>query len=105
MRGEMIALILGMAVVTFLPRFLPMVLFTRWGIPDKVRLALEDLPVAILSAIVFPLLFFSGDGSFHLQPRVLIAAIPTFLFAWKVRSVWGSVLLGMAIYWGLEFVL
>jgi branched-subunit amino acid transport protein len=105
MRGEMIALILGMAVVTFLPRFLPMVLLTRWVIPEKVQLALEDLPVAILSAIVFPIFLFGGDGAFDLQPRFLIAAIPIFLFAWKVRSIWGSVILGMVIYWGLGFIL
>ncbi|OGP72357.1 MAG: hypothetical protein A2W09_06770 [Deltaproteobacteria bacterium RBG_16_50_11] len=105
MREEMITLILGMAVVTFLPRFLPMALFTRWVIPEKVQLLLEDLPVAILSAIVFPIFLFGGDGAFDLQPRFLIAAIPIFIFAWKVRSIWGSVILGMVIYWGLGFIL
>lgn len=105
MRGEMIALVLGMAVVTFLPRFLPMALLTRWVIPEKVQLALEDLPVAILSAIVFPLFLFGGDGAFDLQPRFLVAAIPIFLFAWKVGSIWGSVILGMGVYWGLGFIL
>ena len=105
MREEMITLILGMAVVTFLPRFLPMALFTRWMIPEKVQLLLEDLPVAILSAIVFPIFLFGGDGAFDLQPRFLIAAIPIFIFAWKVRSIWGSVILGMVIYWGLGFIL
>ena len=105
MREEMITLILGMAVVTFLPRFLPMALFTRWVIPEKVQLLLEDLPVAILSAVVFPIFLFGGDGAFDLQPRFLIAAIPIFIFAWKVRSIWGSVILGMVIYWGLGFIL
>ena len=105
MREEMITLILVMAVVTFLPRFLPMALFTRWVIPEKVQLLLEDLPVAILSAVVFPIFLFGGDGAFDLQPRFLIAAIPIFIFAWKVRSIWGSVILGMVIYWGLGFIL
>ncbi len=101
----MLWLILGMAIVTFLPRFLPMAFLTRWVIPKKVKLGLDYIPVAVLSAIVFPLLFFDGEGTFGIQPQFLISAIPVFAFAWKVRSLWGSVVLGMLIYWGLGVVL
>jgi len=105
MNKGMLWLILGMAIVTFLPRFLPMAFLTRWVIPKKVKLGLDYIPVAVLSAIVFPLLFFDGEGTFGIQPQFLISAIPVFAFAWKVRSLWGSVVLGMLIYWGLGFVL
>jgi len=60
MKIETLAIILGMAVVTFVPRFLPMVLLTKWTLPEKMKQGLDYMPTAILSAIVFPLLFFDS---------------------------------------------
>jgi branched-subunit amino acid transport protein len=70
-----------------------------------VKWGLECIPVAVLSAIVFPILFFDRKGDFTLQPQFLFAAIPVFIFAWKVKSIWGSVVLGMVIFWGLGYLL
>ncbi len=94
-----------MALVTFLPRFLPMAFLTRRSLPERVKKGLEYFPISILSAIVFPMLFFNGEGVIEIQPHYLISAVPVFIFAWKVKSIWASVLLGMMIYWGLGFVL
>jgi branched-subunit amino acid transport protein len=105
MRHDILILILGMGVVTFLPRFIPMVLISRWTIPERIKKGLEYFPISILSAIVFPILFFNGDGRMEIQPQYFLSAIPVFIFAWKVKSLWGSVILGMAAYWGLGFVL
>ncbi len=105
MRPEIVGLLLGMAVVTFLPRFFPMAFLTRMAIPEKAKIGLDYIPAAILSAIVFPILFSTGGGSVGIEPRFLIAAIPVFLFAFKARSLWGAVILGMLIYWGSGFVL
>jgi branched-subunit amino acid transport protein len=106
MKIETLAVILGMAVVTFVPRFLPMALFTKWSLPEKMKQGLDTMPTAILSAIVFPLLFNNGtSGSFVIQPRILLSAIPVVVFSWRVRSVWGAVLLGMGVYWGLGVIL
>jgi len=104
MRHEILILILGMAMVTFLPRFFPMAFLTRWTLPERVKKGLEYFPISILSAIVFPILFFNEEGSMGIQPHYLLSAIPVFIFAWKVKSLWGSVILGMAIYWGLGLV-
>ncbi|MEI9477681.1 MAG: AzlD domain-containing protein [Deltaproteobacteria bacterium] len=104
MRQDILLLIFGMAVVTFVPRFLPMVLLSRWTFPEKVKWGLEYIPVAVLSAIVFPILFFDRGGTLGIQPQLLFAAIPVFIFAWKVKSIWGSVVLGMLIYWVLGFI-
>jgi len=104
MRLEILALILGMALVTFIPRFLPMAFLSRWVIPERVKIGLDYIPIAILSAIVFPILFFDGQGTFVFQPQFLLAAISVFAFAWKIKSLWGSVILGMLLYWGLGFI-
>jgi branched-subunit amino acid transport protein len=104
MELDTLYLILGMALVTFLPRFFPMAFLTRRALPERVKKGLEYFPISILSAIVFPILFFNGEGRMEIQSPYLLSAIPVFLFAWKVKSLWGSVILGMAIYWGLGFV-
>ena len=105
MKLDTLSIILGMAFATFLPRFIPMALLSRLVIPERVKKGLDYIPISILSAIVFPILFFNEEGGAGIQPQYLLSAIPAFIFAWKVKSLWGSVVLGMAIYWGLGFVL
>ncbi len=105
MREEMLAIIFGMAVVTFLPRFLPMAFLTRWVIPERVKTGLGYIPAAILSAIVFPILFFNEGEKIAIQPHYLISAISVFVFSWRLKRLWASVILGMLVYWGLGFFL
>jgi branched-subunit amino acid transport protein len=104
MRASMVGLIFGMAFVTFVPRFIPMAFLSRWVLPEKVKKGLDYIPVAILSAIVFPILFSDG-GKIGIDLHPLLAALPVFLFGWRVKSLWGSVVLGMAVYWVLGFIL
>ena len=104
MRGSILGIILGMAFVTFLPRFLPMAFLSKWILPEKVEIGLSYIPVAILSAIVFPVLFSDG-AKIGIYPQYVLAAFPVFIFAWKIKSLWGSVVLGMLIYWLLGFLI
>ncbi|MFH1670079.1 MAG: AzlD domain-containing protein [Patescibacteria group bacterium] len=104
MSYENLLLIFGMAIVTFIPRFIPIAFLSRWEIPEKAKMGLEYIPVAILSAIVFPILFFDGEGTFGIQSQFLLSAIPVFAFAWKTKNLWGSVILGMVIYWSVGFI-
>jgi branched-subunit amino acid transport protein len=94
-----------MGIVTFFPRFLPMVFLTRWAIPERVKTGLGYIPISILSSIVFPILFFNEAGQVEIQPSYLLSSIPVFIFAWKVKSLWASVIFGMLVYWGLGFFL
>ena len=105
MNPEVLWLLLGMAIATFLPRFFPMAFLTRMVIPGKVKIGLDYIPAAILSAIVFPILFSTDQGRVGIAPHSLFAAIPVFVFAYKAKSLWGSVILGMMIYWGLGYIL
>lgn len=101
MRLEMLLLFLGMAAVTFLPRFLPMALVSRITIPDRAKAFLEYVPVAVLSALVVPAVFAVDGGGVGIETRLLFAAIVVFIFAWKVKNLFGSVVLGMSVYWAL----
>jgi len=105
MRISILILILGMGLVTFIPRFLPIAFLTRWVIPERVKMGLGYIPIAILSAIVFPILFFNEGGKVDFQLHYLLSAIPVFIFAWRVKSLWASVILGMLVYWGLGLLL
>ena len=61
---------------------------------------LDFIPVAILSALVFPELVTGGNPR-HLdllQPQ-LIVAVPTFIFALKTKSLGGTVVAGMLLFW------
>jgi branched-subunit amino acid transport protein len=104
MRLEMFLLFAGMAAVTFLPRFLPMALVSRIVIPDRAKTFLEYVPVAVLSALIFPAVFAVNGGGVGFESRLLISAVIVFAFAWKFRNLFGSVILGMAVYWALGFI-
>jgi branched-subunit amino acid transport protein len=99
---DFIFLMLALGAVTYLPRMLPLVLLSQRKLPNWFAEWLELIPAAILSALIAPTLFA------HSVPRVftfgkieLLAAIPTLFCAVKTRSLAGTVVVGMACYWGL----
>ena len=93
-------LLLGMGLVTYLPRMLPLVALANRKLPQGVIDWLDFIPVAILSALVAPGLFAeSASRSFDFGRLDLWVAIPTMLFAIKTRSLGGTVVVGMVLYW------
>ena len=90
--------ILGMGVVTYLPRLLPVLLLSSKTLPPLVETWLRYVPVAVLSAMLLPSLIVNDDAlDFSSSNLFLWAAIPTFLVAWKTRNLFGSVIVGMAV--------
>ena len=89
--------ILGMGAVTYLPRLLPVLLLSSKKLPPLVETWLRFVPVAVLSAMLLPSLIIKDDAlDFSSSNLFLWAAIPTFLVAWKTRSLFGSVIVGMS---------
>lgn len=90
----------GMGLVTYLPRALPLIYLTHKQLPQWLTDWLGLIPVAVLSALLAPSLFTNAaDRSFSLGKTEFIVAIPTLLFALKTRSLGGTVLVGMLLYW------
>ncbi|MGM7700230.1 AzlD domain-containing protein [Pseudalkalibacillus sp. Hm43] len=54
MNSTYIWIILGMAIVTYIPRMLPLVAFQTDSIPPFLRGVLKNVPYAILGALIFP---------------------------------------------------
>jgi branched-subunit amino acid transport protein len=101
-----IILIIGMGLVTYIPRWIPLFILPRYKLPRWFKEWLDLIPVAILSALLLPELLTSG------QPRLLVllrpelfVAIPTFIFALKTKSLGGTVVAGMLMFWLTKIIM
>ncbi len=91
-------LILGMAVVTILPRQLPVWLLSSRKLPSAVSTWLSYVPPAVLAALTLPSLVLQDNQlALHWNNLYLTAALPTLLVAWKTRSFFGTVLTGIVL--------
>ncbi|MGC9467140.1 MAG: AzlD domain-containing protein [Anaerolineae bacterium] len=89
---------LGMLVVTYLPRVLPLWLFSSRSLPPLVVAWLRYVPVAVLAAMLLPsLLLVEGRIDLGLGNVFLWVALPTVLVAWKTKSLFVTVLVGMVL--------
>ncbi|HEU20649.1 MAG TPA: AzlD domain-containing protein [Deltaproteobacteria bacterium] len=98
--AEYLAVIVGMGIVTYVPRWLPLVLLTRRRLPLWLVEWLDFIPASILSALVVPYLITTGDPR-HLdilRPELFVA-VPTFAFALVTKSLAGTVVVGMFLFW------
>ncbi len=85
-----------MALVTYIPRVLPLLILSRLKLSKLVLEWLGLLPVAILGALLFPVLFMpKGELSLSFTNPFLLASIPTFMVAIKTKNLLLTVLLGM----------
>lgn len=100
---EYALMIIGMGLVTYVPRWLPLIFLSRRQLPQWLVDWLDFIPVAILSALLAPLLLTSGTVP-HLDfgRAELFAALPTFGVAYLTRSLGGTVLAGMVVFWLLQ---
>ena len=100
MRGEILSIIIGMGIVTYLPRWLPLFFLSRRRLPPWLIDWLGFIPAAILSALILPSLVTTGEPRYFLwiKPELWVA-IPTLVFALVTKSLAGTVVTGMALYW------
>jgi branched-subunit amino acid transport protein len=100
MRIEMVLIIIGMGIVTYIPRWMPLFFLARRRLAPWLRDWLDFIPAAILSALILPSILTTGEPR-HIEwgRPDLWAAIPTFLFALKTKSLGGTVVIGMFAYW------
>jgi branched-subunit amino acid transport protein len=104
-RGVLLTM-LGMLLVTYLPRVLPAWFFSEHPLPPLAIAWLRYVPVAVLSAMLLPSLILVRER-ISLAPDNLFlwAAIPTFYLAWKTRSLFAAVLVGMVLVAGARAII
>ena len=102
---EYLLLLLGMGLVTYIPRLVPLVVLAGRRLPEWLVEWLDLIPVAILAALLFPLLVISEDsGSINLFSPELLVAVPTAIIALKAKSLSVTVIAGMLIFWAVGFI-
>jgi branched-subunit amino acid transport protein len=102
MKTDYLLLVLSMGIVTYMPRWVPLFFLSNRRLPEWLRQWLDFIPAAVLSALILPALVTTGEPR-HLafcQPALLVS-IPTLIFAWKTRSLAGTVITGMALFWAV----
>lgn len=90
--------LLGMTVVTYLPRAFPLLALSGKKLPDVVVAWLQYVPPAVLAAMLLPsLLLQDGQIAINNENLFLWAALPTFIVAILTRNLFVPVLVGMAV--------
>jgi branched-subunit amino acid transport protein len=88
-RPEFLGLIAACALVTALPRVLPLVVLSRLRLPAPLVEWLGYVPIAVLSALL--------ALELHAVPSPAI--LPALAIAWFTRSLLATVAAGVAAFW------
>jgi len=91
-RAEFLGLVLACAAVTAIPRVLPLVALSRMELPGWLLGWLRYVPVAVLAALLAIELRSAGAAG-------LPAIAAAFAVAFVSRSLLGTAVAGVAVYW------
>ncbi|MFH1137787.1 MAG: AzlD domain-containing protein [Pseudomonadota bacterium] len=97
-------IILGMALVTFLPRFLPSWVLSKRPLNPVASRWLGYVPPAVLAALLTPDLAPRPGESPAAGGLFIVAALVTLAAARKTKSLLGSVAAGLAVVAGARFL-
>jgi len=95
-----------MALVTYLPRYIPFALAGRVTLPATLERALDFVPVAVLTSIIAQTALVS-DGAIDvsLTNYHALAALAAFLTAVLTRHLFATIVVGLLCYAGLRILL
>lgn len=103
-------LVIGMMLVTFLPRYIPMLIVGRVTLPDSLFRALRYVPVAVLTAILVPEALapeaLSPDKQIMLglDNAYLYASIISALIAWRSKNLLLTIGGGLVVFFAWRFI-
>lgn len=100
-RPEILSLVLACALVTAVPRVLPLVLLSRFELPAWLLDWLRYVPVAVLAALTAIEVLLPGGKTLALHAPSLAGVAAAFAVAGGTRSLLATVATGVAIYWML----
>ncbi|WP_409304591.1 AzlD domain-containing protein [Peribacillus sp. SCS-155] len=93
MNESIVWMIIGMGVVTYIPRLLPFILFQGKEMPSFLQGVLRNIPYATLGALIFPgILLIQDDITFG-----ILGAAAAFLIAYMGANVIVVVLGAIAV--------
>lgn len=100
--ADILLLILGMTIVTYIPRAIPAVLVDKMKFGPKTEKFLKLIPYTAMSALIFPGIFTTDES----MPVIGIAGgLTAILLAWRKCPVMVCVLAAIAVDFLLYCVL
>lgn len=97
MSRDILLIILGSALVTYLPRYIPILLFKDAELPVWFQKWMNYLPISIFAALIATDIFFWGE-SLELNPVINVKLLPSLLtvfIAYKTKSMIYAILGGV----------
>lgn len=95
-------IILGMGLVTYAIRVLPIFVLERYPLPPRLHTALRLVPIAVLSAIILPEIARpAGALDVSLANPRWLAGLAAIVVAHFSRNVLVTIAVGMALLWAL----
>ena len=92
-------LILGMMVVTFTPRYLPIVLAGRFRIHPLLKRALDFVPIAVLTAIISQAsLIHQGQLDLAFDNAYLYGLVASIVTALVTKHMFKTIMVGLIAY-------
>ena len=104
--GMVLAATAVMAVVTYLPRMLPLAVFQRKIENKFIRSCLTDVPYAVLSAMTFPaILYATSDNPVTGIPSAAAGLLVALVLAYRNRGLLTVALASTATVFAVQQVL
>lgn len=88
---SIILIIIGMAIVTYLPRMIPLVSFSGKEVPPFIQSVLKNVPYATLGALIVPGIFLISEDIWFGIIGAAAAFIIAYLGANVIVVVLGSI--------------
>ncbi len=99
----MLGAIAGITVATFVARSTLLLIGLSLRLPPAIEAALRFAPACALAAIIVPdLLFAGGPADLHWPNHRLLAGLAGAVLCIVLRSVIGTIIGGMTVFWLLE---
>lgn len=103
---DLILLIFGMSLVTFLARYSMIAILGRWDVPPDITRTLAYVPIAAFAAIAAPDLFLrEGTLAIGLTNPRFVAGIAAALVALLSRNVLLTLGIGMGVMWIMQAII
>ena len=100
MKTEILFLIIGMALVTYIPRALPAVLIGKLKFSPKFEKFLKLIPYTAMAALIFPGVFIVDESRLYIG---IAGALAAGILAWFKKPiivcVLSAVVVDMLLYW------
>lgn len=99
-------IIITSGLITFAMRFIFLTPAMPSNLSPAALTAMRLVPISVLWTIVVAEVFLDGNSiADPLSNTRLYAALGAGLIAWRTKSVIGTIIGGMSLYWGLSYFL